>query len=385
MHFSTRLMHVSPPDFPRPRPINPETYRGSTILFESAEDLNRAGRHEYSGITYGTDRLPQQRLLEEELRSLEGASLTRVFPSGINAISETILAFVRAGDHILVCDNAYGPTARFCSEFLARFDVRTTFIPPDVSADIEAFLTPQTRVIVLESPGSNTFEIQDIPAITRIARLRGIVTILDNTWATPIFLDPFRLGVDISIHSVTKYISGHSDLLMGSASTTQSCATQMAKHYALREIHVSPDDCALALRGLKTLPIRMKEHESSALAIASWLQGHRLVESVRHPALSTHPQHELWQRDFTGSSGLFSIVLDPAVDERGVNAFLNSLQLFGIGYSWGGFLSLVTAGVPTRRFAGPLTGKIIIRLNIGLEHREDLMGDLEQGLKKINI
>ena len=383
MRPSTRLTHAPHPDAPKARTLNPPIQRGSTVLFDSHADFLRAGRGEYHGITYGTDRLPQQRILEEALRDLEKAALTRVFPSGISAISETLMAFVRAGDHVLVCDNAYGPTTHFCREVLGKFGVRCDPLPPNVGANVTEFLRPETRLIFLESPGSITFEIQDIPAVTAAARARGIVTVLDNTWATPIFLDPFALGVDISIQSVTKYISGHSDVLMGSASTTPAHAETLARHYACREIYAAPEDCQLALRGLRTLEVRLRAHESSALTVASALSEHPLVDTVLHPALPSHPQHGLWKRDFSGSSGLFAFTLRREYPEDALGRFVDGLALFGIGYSWGGFASLVTTGRPARHFTGPLEGRTLVRLNIGLEDPRDLLEDLLQGLQRL--
>jgi len=367
-------------DLPPTRTVNPELHRGSTVYFDSYADLRSAGRGEYRGVTYGTDRLPQQRILEQAIGELEGAALTRVFPSGISAISETLLAFAQAGDHLLVCDNVYGPTLRFCREILGKFGVQTDTVPANVGADIIAFLRPNTRLIFLESPGSNTFEIQDIPAITRIARSQRIITVLDNTWATPLFLNPFALGVDISIHSVTKYLSGHSDVLMGSVSTTAEHAETIAKAYACREIYGSPDDCLLTLRGLKTLHVRMKEHFASAMEVAQRLQDHPLVREVLYPALPSHPEHHLWQRDFSGASGLFGMTLRHEYAPEALGVFLNSLRLFGMGFSWGGYKSLITAGVPGRSLAGRYHGQTIIRLHIGLEDPEDLLEDLRHGL-----
>ena len=380
---STRLIHAAGTQAPPARTISPAISRGSTVLFDSHADFLKAGRGEYDGITYGTDRLPQQRILEEALRELENAALTRVYPSGISAISETLLALVRAGDEILVCDNAYGPTIRFCTEVLGKLGVQSRIIPPDAGADITDHLRPQTRLIFLESPGSLSFEIQDVPAITTIARQRGIITILDNTWATPLYLNPFELGVDVSIQSVTKYISGHSDVLMGSVSTNEALAETLARAYAGREIYASPEDCQLTLRGLKTLPLRMKEHQASALTVARALGDHPLVERVLHPALPSHPQHELWKRDFTGSSGLFAFTLKKEYPDSALGRFVDSLELFGIGYSWGGFMSLVTTGRPKRVFAGPLSEKTLIRLNIGLEDPADLLADLNTGLARL--
>ncbi len=383
MHPTTMAMHPKPPVLPRTRTVNPEQYRGSTVLFESHDDLCQAGRGEYPGVTYGTDRLPQQRLLEEALRELEGAALTRVFPSGISAISETMMAFVRAGDHVLICDNVYGPTVRFCTEVLAKFGVTSEVLPPDVGANTSEFLRPATRLVFLESPGSNTFEIQDIPAVTAVTRPRGIVSVLDNTWGTPLFLDPFALGVDVSVHSVTKYLSGHSDVLMGSVSTTAAHAATLAAYYACREIYAAPEDCLLTLRGLKTLHLRMRVHQESAMTIATWLHAHPLVDRVLHPALPSHPQHHLWRRDFHGSSGLFGLTLKNEYPPEVLGRFIDSLQLFGLGFSWGGYISLITAGQPTRRLGGPLHGKTIIRLHIGLEDPTDLIHDLEQGLRRL--
>jgi cystathionine beta-lyase len=383
MHPSTRLIHPPQQTVPQARTVNPPIQRGSTVLFENHSDFLLAGRGEYGGITYGTDRLPQQRILEDALRNLEKAALTRVFPSGISAIGETLMAFVRSGDHVLVCDNAYGPTTRFCHDVLGKFGVRCDALPPDAGANVTDFLRPETRLIFLESPGSITFEIQDIPAITAVARRRGIVTVLDNTWATPLFLDPFALGVDVSIQSVTKYICGHSDLLMGSASATAEHAETLAKFYACREIYASPEDCQLALRGLRTLTVRMREHEASALTVARALAEHPLVDTVLHPALPSHPPHALWKRDFSGSSGLFAFTLKTEHPDGAMSRFIDSLELFGIGYSWGGFASLVTTGRPERRFAGPLHGRTLVRLNIGLEDPQDLVDDLRQGLSRL--
>jgi len=365
--------------------INPPIYSGSTVLFESFDDLSMANTGKYQGVCYGTDRLPTQRAFEEALRELEGAFMTRAFQSGISAISNALMAFTQSGDHILVCDNVYGPTARFCTKILSRYSIEVTYFPAAIGAEIKNYIQTNTKVIFLESPGSNTFEIQDIPAVTRIAQEHEIVTILDNTWATPLYLHPFDLGIDISIQSVTKYISGHSDLLLGTVSVNQRYAEHFEDYYRSMEIYASAQDCYLALRGLKTLHVRLKQHEQSALKIAQWLKSMPLVEQVIHPALDEHPQHDLWQRDFSGSSGLFAFTLKKEYSNQELAKFIDALQLFAIGYSWGGFKSLITAGKYRRNTDSEYTDKTIIRLNIGLEDSEDLIQDLTQGLDNLSL
>jgi cystathionine beta-lyase len=358
------------------RTINPAVSHASTVLFDQYADLVAANAGQYPGVVYGTDRLPLQRTFEEAVRQLEGGALTRAFQSGISAIINTLLAFTRAGDHILVCDNAYGPTMHFCREILARFRVEASAAPANAGADIVHYLRPETRLILLESPGSNTFELQDIPAITELARERGIITVLDATWATPLYLKPFQLGVDVSLQSATKYLSGHSDVLLGTVTVSQALAERFDAFYRVMELFASPDDCYLALRGLKTLPVRLRQHAQSALAIAQWLAGHDRVDQVLHPALPTHPEHHLWRRDFQGASGLFGFTFKEEYPEDRMAAFINALELFGIGYSWGGFKSLITAGRYPRALASRYQGRTIVRLNIGLEDPEDLMRDL---------
>ena len=363
--------------------INPPVQKGSTVLFENYEDMLMAKEGRYAGCTYGTDRLPVQRSLEEAIRRLEGGNMTRVFQSGINAIIHTLFAFTKSGDHILLCDNIYGPTARFCRKFLSKYDVEIGVIPPAVGADITEHIKENTRLIFLESPGSNTFEIQDIPAVTAVAREKGIVPLLDNTWATPLYLKPFDLGVDVSIQSITKYIAGHSDVLLGSATVREEYAEEFQKFYREMEVFASPEDCYLALRGLRTLPVRLKQHEKSALEVAAWLETVDLVDKVIHPALPSHPEHEIWKRDFTGSSGLFAFTFREDYSEEKLAGFVNALDLFGLGYSWGGFKSLLTAAKYHRVCTSRYPDKTIVRLNIGLEDPQDLMKDLKRGFAEL--
>jgi cystathionine beta-lyase len=361
--------------------INPPVYNGSTVLFECYEDFLRACAGRYEGVCYGTDRLPTQRAFEEAVRKLEGGYLTRAFQSGISAIINTFLAYSKSGDHILICDNVYGPTTRFCKEILSRYNIEVSPVPPSAGEDIAEFIRPETRLIFLESPGSNTFEIQDIPAIVSVAREKGIVTVLDNTWATPLYFRPLDLGVDISIQSVTKYISGHSDLLLGTATVNEKHSKILERFYRVMELYASPDDCYLALRGLRTLSVRLKQHEKSALEIARWLQSVEIVDEVVHPALPCHPEHHLWKRDFSGSSGLFAFTFKREYPVEKMAAFIDALEFFAIGFSWGGYKSLITAGQYRRSMASRYSGKTLVRLNIGLEDAGDLREDLDKAMK----
>ncbi|MBM9519497.1 cystathionine beta-lyase [Desulforhopalus vacuolatus] len=363
--------------------VNPPLYRGSTVLFKNYTEMCDVDRHQFSGITYGTDRLPTQRQFEEAMRRLEGAALTRICPSGIDAIRTALMTFLKAGDHLLVCDNAYMTGQHFCSTVLKKFGVETTAAPANVAGDIEKYIRPNTAAILLESPGSITMELQDIPAVCAVARKHDIVTLIDNTWATPFYLNPFTLGVDITIHSLTKYICGYSDVLAGSVSANAEHAETLDDFYKTMEIYAPAEDCALALRGLHTLEVRLSRHAESALQIARWLETHPLVENVLHPALESHPEHRLWKRDFTGSTGLFAFTLKSEYKEEDLATFIDHLQLFHLGYSWGGYKSLLTAAKVNRQTNSRYTGKTIIRLSIGLENVDDLQQDLEAGLAQL--
>ena len=360
--------------------INTPIYKGSTVLFDSYGDMAAAGRNEYEGITYGTDRLPTQRQFEEAMRELEGGTVSRVFQSGIAAIQTALLAFTSSGDHILVCDNAYGPGQRFCKHVLKKFNIDYTLIPPNVGSNIEEFIQPNTVLILLESPGSITFELQDIPAICAIARQKNIVTVLDSTWATPLYMKPFELGVDVSIHSVTKYISGYSDVLAGTVTVNDRYSETFENFYKQMEIYTPAEECYLALRGLQSLATRLRQHEQSALTIAKWLQSVPLVDEVLHPALPSHPEHHIWKRDFSGSSGLFGFTFKEDYTEAQLSSFIDSLELFHLGYSWGGYKSLLTAAKIKRATPCRYADKTIVRLSIGLEDCDDIIHDLEKGL-----
>lgn len=363
--------------------INPPLHRASTVLFDNYADMLRANRGEYEGVEYGTSGLAAQRAFEAAMAELEGAHACRAFQSGIMTIAMVLMAYTERGSHVLVCDNVYGPTRRFCDAFLSKYGVQTDYFPSDSGADISTHLTDRTRLVFLESPGSNTFELQDIPAITRICREQGVVTAMDNTWATPLYLNPFKLGVDISIQSVTKYITGHSDILLGSVSTNKEAWSALSGTVHAFEAFAPQEDCYQALRGLRTLPVRLKQHEESALRLARWLERHDMVDMVLHPALPSHPQHALFRRDFTGSSGLFGFTLKDEYENADHAAFVDNLALFGLGYSWGGYKSLITGGRFNRTNSFGYEGKTIFRLNIGLEDADDLMADLRQGLERL--
>ncbi|MDH3693783.1 MAG: cystathionine beta-lyase [Gammaproteobacteria bacterium] len=368
--------------------VNPPTYRGSTVIQPSVEAFEEAQANKFTHgrIVYGTFGTPHGLALDRTIAEMEGAHDAVSVCSGLAAISTAMLAFVESGDHILVADSVYYPTRSFCSETLARLGVDTTYYNPVIGSDIESLIQPNTRLIYLESPGSLTFEIQDIPAITAIAQQRNIVTLLDNTWGTPLYFKTFDHGVDVSIHAATKYIVGHADALLG-----MICANE--KHFETIKMSASrlgqcagPDDVALALRGLRTMPLRLKQHEQQALKLAIWLEAQPQVSSVLHPALESHPGHELWKRDFLGSCGLFGVVLSD-IPKHAVSAMLNDMSLFSLGASWGGFESLILPMHPEtfRQFktwddSGPL-----LRIHAGLENLEDLKDDLASGFERLNL
>lgn len=364
--------------------INPPVHRASTVLFESYSDMLKANQGQLDKISYGTEGLAAQKAFEETMRELEGAYGCIAFQSGINAIDMSLLAYLKSGDHLLVCDNVYGPTRNFCKTVLSKFGVDTDFFPSCCGAEIEKWIKPETRVVFVESPGSNTFEIQDIPAISECCSNKDITLIMDNTWATPLYFNALEKGVDVSIHSASKYISGHSDILLGTVAANKKSWGMLKRFCDTLEIFAPSEDCYQALRGLRTMPVRLKQHEESALYIARALEKSDKVGEVIHPALESHPEHELWKRDFKGSSGLFAFVLDEKYENKDHSLFMDSLELFGMGYSWGGFKSLITGGRFTRNNPFRYEGKTIFRVNIGLEDPDDLLNDLLQGLEKLS-
>jgi cystathionine beta-lyase len=363
--------------------VNPPVVHGSTVLYPTAEDLH-AHRGEFQ---YGRHGTPTTRALQNALMALEGPNCAGVglAPSGLAAISTTLLAVLKAGDHLLVCDNSYRPTRNFCNGLLARYGVETIYYDPMIGAGIAGLFKPNTRAVIIEAPGSQSFEMPDVPAISAVAHEKGALVIDDNTWATPLFHRSLDQGVDISMQAATKYIGGHSDIMFGTISANARAWPLIAETIKLLGVCAGPDDVFLALRGLRTLSVRLAQHHRSALDMARWLATRPEVARVLHPGLESDPGHAIWKRDFTGASGLFSIVLKPA-PQKAVDALLDTVKLFGMGYSWGGFESLIIPfDCSDYRTATKWTpGGPTLRLHIGLEHVDDLKADLERGFAALN-
>lgn len=376
--WQTRLIH---PGAQAPAGYNSlavPVYRGSTTLFSSASAVTDAWDQERAGYTYGLYGTPTSLELAARLCDLEGGRQTIVTPGGQSAISLIDFGLLRAGDHVLVPLSAYRPNRQLTTSLLAHFGVEATFYDPLLGAAIADLIKPNTRLVWTESPGSVTMEVQDVPAIAAAAHARDVIVALDNTWSAGVLFDAFGHGVDVTMQALTKYVGGHSDLLLGSI-TVRDDGLYRRLGVARQVIGcaVSPDECSLALRGLQTLAVRLSAIETSALEVARWLAGRSEVERVLHPALPSCPGHEFWERDFAGSSGVFSIVLAPGVARERVWAFVDALQLFEIGYSWGGTTSLAVAytiaPVPNR----PRYDHRLVRFSIGLESTDDLIADLE--------
>lgn len=366
--------------------VNPPVYHTSTILWPTlaAKEAAEAGfeRGQYS---YGRIGTPTSEAFEDLVTALEGGHGSVAMSSGMAAINVALTAFLKAGDHALIVDTAYGPARRYCDAVLSRFGVEIEYYDPLIGAGIEARFRDNTRVVYLESPGSLTFEIQDVPAITAAAKAHGIVSVMDNTWATPLYFDAFAHGVDVTLHAATKYMVGHSDAMMGVVGAREKSVWQEVKAYAVQAGHCAgPDDLYLAQRGMRTMAVRLRQHQQSALEIARWLQARPEVSRVLYPALPQDPGHALWRRDFTGASGLFSIVLKPASHTQ-VAAMLDGMDLFKMGASWGGYESLILPATPDKsrtatRWDGEGPG---IRLHVGLEDPADLIEDLEAGFERL--
>jgi len=385
---ATRLAHKGRDPQRFAGAVNPPPFRMSTALAPDLATYETPGRKFQSGETvYGRYGTPTHHALADLLTDLEGGADTVLLPAGLSAITTALMTVLKAGDHLLVSDSVYGPTRAFCDTVLKRFGVATTYLDPTLDpAGLESLCRPETRALFLESPGSMTFEVQDVPGLAAAAHARDLAVLMDNTWATPLYFRPLEHGVDITIHAGTKYLVGHADAMLGTATANDAWARPLREtFYELGAISGS-EETYLALRGLRTLDVRLPRHWESGVMVARWLEQRPEVAQVLHPALPSHPQHRLWMRDFEGASGLFAFVLAEGYSHAALAAMLDGLALFGIGSSWGGYESLMIAGNPSpRRAASPLPGPgWLLRVHVGLEAAEDLLADLDAGFDRLN-
>jgi cystathionine beta-lyase len=382
---NTRLCHSGNDPFDFHGFVNPPVVHGSTVLFPDAQTMETR-RQRYTYATRGT---PTTDALAKAIDALEGSAGTILVPSGLAAVTIPLIAFLEAGDHVLIVDSVYFPTRHFCDTVLKRMGVEVSYYDPALGGAIVDVFRRNTKVVLTESPGSNTFEIQDIPAIAEAAHRHGAIVMMDNTWATPLFFRPLDFGVDLSIHAATKYPGGHSDVLLGTVSANDATINRLRETAIALGVCAAPDDCYAILKGLRTMGVRLERHQQNAFAVARALEGQPGIAAVLHPGLESHPGHALWKRDFGGASGLFSVVLDAAGDRERfrakAHAFLDALEIFGLGYSWGGYESLaVHANLADRTIATAPQAGPVIRLQIGLEDAADLIADVMRGLAAAN-
>ena len=385
--ISTRTLHEDANIHPTKGTVNPPVFHASTILFDTLEQIeDRTKAASLPGhSTYGIHGTSVHYALAQTITNLENGHDTIITSSGLMAITLAIGAVLNSGDHLLMTDSVYGPTRSFCDHVLSRQNIEVTYYSPRIGGDIKSLIKPNTRAIFLESPGSYTFEVQDVPAIVAVAKAYEITTLIDNSWATPLFFQPLCHDVDISIHAATKYFGGHSDVMGGSITANEKTYPRIHQYAQLMGNHIGPDDCYLILRGLRSLEPKLKHHEKSGLEMAKWLSEQPEVKYVIHPAREDHPDHHLWKRDFKGASSLFGFVLNP-VDKPALAAMLDNLELFGMGYSWGGYESMLVPGFMSKiRTAEPWQEEgIIMRIHIGLEDLGDLKNDLREGFDRMN-
>ncbi|MDX2145554.1 MAG: cystathionine beta-lyase [Rhodospirillaceae bacterium] len=389
MKKDTKLIHAGQNKKRNAGIVNTPVFHASTVLFDSTADMldtqDRALKKREKKLFYGRRGTPTHWTLQEAVSELEGAEDTFLTPSGLSACTLAILGCVKAGDHLLVTDSVYEPTRGFCDSFLAGFGVETTYFDPLIGAGISALMKPNTRAVFCESPGSHTFEVQDIPAIAKAAHAKHALVLADNTWASPLYCQPIKLGCDVSIQAATKYIVGHSDAMVGTIAVNEAALPGIAKAISAVGITLAPDEAYLATRGLRTLSVRLKQHHANAMIVARWLQSRPEVKRVLFPALPEDPGHALWKRDFSGASGLMGVVFKRTSAEA-VTAMIDGMELFPLGFSWGGFESLMCSSNPSRavaRTARPWTEPAPgVRLHVGLEDPEDLIADLAKGLAR---
>lgn len=379
---STRVGHLGRAPRKWLGAVNTPVFRASTILFPDVDALKLADAGKYPGLSYGLHGVPTVTDFQAAIAELQGAYAALAVPSGLTATTLPLLALLNPGDHLLVTDAVYGPTRRFCDLHVKRLGVEVQYYDPLIGAGIAALLKANTRLVFLESPGSLTFEVQDVPAICAAARARGVWTVIDDSWATPLYARSFEHGVDVSVHAATKYIGGHSDVLLGVIVANEAAYGPLFRLWTDMGVTASTDDCFLGLRGLRTLAARLERQQASAMRVAQWLQAQPLVKEVLYPALPGARGHDLWKRDFAGASSLFGVILHPVAQER-VEAMLNALELFSLGFSWGGFESLILPIFPEQKRTVTTwsPGGPCLRLAIGLEDAEDLIGDLAVGLE----
>ncbi|MBT5494374.1 MAG: cystathionine beta-lyase [Alphaproteobacteria bacterium] len=385
MKDDTKITHSGRHPFDHHGAVNPPVYHASTILFPTMKEY--AERGDTAKVRYGRRGTPTTFALEDALTALEGdaAAGTAIVPSGLAAITMSLMALVQTGDHILITDNSYGPTRNFSNGTLARFGVEAEYYDPGIGAGIEQLIRPNTRLIWLESPGSQTFEMQDVPAIVEVAKAKGVKTLIDNTWSGGYFYKPLAQGVDVSVQAGTKYIVAHSDVMLGSITSNEATHEQIYSSAQSFGACSGPDDIYLALRGLRTMGVRMPRHHESGLAIARWLQERPEVIRVMHPGLPQDPGHELWKRDFSGASGLFGFVVDSTNSDKAA-AMLDGLKFYGMGSSWGGFESLLIPASPEKNRTATEwnPGGFTMRIHVGLEDIDDLIADLDAGFDRYN-
>jgi cysteine-S-conjugate beta-lyase len=381
----TRLMHMAAGAAEWHGAVNPPVYHASTILFRTLDEFEAAEKSAYPHTNYGRNGTPTTRVLEAALAELEGADHALVLPSGQSAIVHALLAFLGSGDHLLMVDSVYGMTRYFCDKELRRLGIEVTYYDPSIGHDIAGLLRANTRVVYVESPGSLTFEMQDVRAIADAAHAAGAVVIADNTWATPLYFRPLDHGVDVSVYAATKHLGGHSDLLLGTLACREPYWKPLLRTFTALGACPGPDNCFLALRGLRTLALRLRQHHETSVKIATWLASHSAVERIIHPALTSDLGHALWQRDMPGAGSVFSVLLKP-VERPALARMLEGMELIRMGFSWGGFESLMIPVHPERvrqqpawTHAGPT-----LRIHAGLEHADDLIRDLERGLARLN-
>ncbi len=386
MKRETRLVHAGRDPEKNFGVVNPPIYRASTILYRTMADFDNRTSRKYTGFSYGLAGTPTTFALADVVAELSGGARALITSSGLSSVTQALTAFLKAGDHLLLPDTSYGPTRVFGTTVLARFGVDVEFYDPLIGGGIAALMRPNTRVVYCESPGTATFEVQDVPAIAHAAHARGAVVILDNTWATPLFFRSFEHGVDVEVQAGTKFLAGHSDLLIGAITTRDEALYRTVKDgVAAFGDGVAPDLAYETMRGIRTLAVRLRHHEASALTVARWLAGRPEVARVLHPALPDDPGHALWKRDFLGSSSLFGVLLR-TTNEAAIAAMLEGLELFKMGASFGGFESLVTPPRPEKnRTVKPWTPPgFLLRIHVGLEAVDDLIADLDAGFARLN-